>query len=111
MEVDSEEGVHDRLEGRIQETRVAQVPEARGGGGKAVTLPLGSSRTVQEHIAWSRAAPIARVSRGLTQRTPGSGICVVLVSRIGTSQAVLRGTGGPRGISYQSWPLRAKGQC
>ena len=46
LEVDSEEGVHDRLEGRIQKTRVAQVPEARGGGGKAVTLPLGSSRTV-----------------------------------------------------------------
>ena len=66
LEVDSEEGVHDRLEGRIQKTRVAQVPEARGGGGKAVTLPLGGDRTAQERIVWSRAAPIARVSRGLT---------------------------------------------
>ena len=67
LEVDSEEGVHDRLEGRIQKTRVAQVPEARGGGGKAVTLPLGGTRQiVQERIVWSRAAPIARVSRGLT---------------------------------------------
>ena len=104
MEVDSEEGVHDRLEGRIQETRVAQVPEARRGGGKAATLPLGSNRTVQEHIAWSRAAPIARVSRELTQRTLGSSICVVLVSRIGTSQAVLRGTGVPEESATRAGP-------
>ena len=42
---------------------------------------------------------------------PRSGIRVVLIIRTGTSQAVPKGVGGLRGFSYQSWLLRAKGQC
>ena len=104
--------MHDRLEGRIQKTRIAQVLEARGGGGEAATLPLGGIRqTVQAHIVRSRAASTIRVSRRLMQRAPRSGIRVVLIIRTGTSQAVPKGVGGLRGFSYQSWLLRAKGQC
>ena len=110
MEVDSEERVYDRLEGCIQKARVAQVLKARGGGGEAATLSLGGIRqTVQAGIVWSRAASTIRVSRRLMQRAPRSGIRVVPIIRTGTSQAVPKGVGGPRGFSYQSWLLRAKG--